>query len=48
MGFLFLVGFKGQPHGHEDDFNYALRELLEEQYSYCKSAGSKKVFGYTD
>ena len=45
MGFLYLVGFKGQPYGHEDDVNYALRELLEEHCSYCTPAGRTEVFG---
>ena len=45
MGFLYLVGFKSQPHGHEDDFNYALRELLDEHCSYCTPAGKTEVFG---
>ena len=45
MGFLYLVGFKGQPYGHEDDVNYALRELLEEHCSYCTRAGRTEVFG---
>ena len=45
MGFLYLVGFKSQPYGHEDDFNYALRELLEEHCSYCAPAGETEVFG---
>ena len=44
MGFLYLVGFKGQPYGHEDDFNYALRELLDEHCSYCTPAGKTEVF----
>ena len=29
MGFLYLVGFKSQPYGHEDNFNNALREILD-------------------
>ena len=45
MGFLYLVAFKGQPYGHEDDFNYALRELLDEHCSYCIPAGETEVFG---
>ena len=45
MGFLYLVGFKSQPYGHEDDFNYALRELLDEHCSYCTPAGKTEVFG---
>ena len=44
MGFLYLVGFKGQPYGREDDVNYALRELLEEHCSYCNPAGRTEVF----
>ena len=28
MGFLYLVGFKGQSYGHEDEVNYALRENM--------------------
>ena len=43
MGFLYLVGFKGQPYGHEDDVNYALRELLEEHCSYSTPAGRTEV-----
>ena len=45
MGFLYLVGSKGQPYGHEDDFNYALTDLLEEHYNYCTPAGRTEVFG---
>ena len=45
MAFLYLVAFKGQPYGHEDDVNYALRELLEEHCSYCNPAGRTEVFG---
>ena len=45
MAYLYLVAFKGQPHGHEDDFNYALRELLGEHCSYCIPAGRTEVFG---
>ena len=45
MGFLYLVAFKGQPYGHEDDFNYALRELLDEHCSYCIPAGKTEVWG---
>ena len=45
MGCLYLVGFKSQPYGHEDDFNYALRELLDEHCSYCTPAGKTEVFG---
>ena len=45
MGFLYLVAFKGQPHGHEDDLNFALRELLDEHCSYCIPAGETEVFG---
>ena len=45
MGFLYLVGFKGQPYGYENDVNYALRELLEEHCSYCNPAGRTEVFG---
>ncbi len=45
MGSLYLVGFKGQPYGGEDDVNYALRELLEEHCSYCMPAGETEVFG---
>ena len=44
MGFLYLVGFKGQPYGREDDVTYALRELLEEHCSYCNPAGRTEVF----
>ena len=44
MGFLYLVGFKGQPYDREDDFNYALRELLNEHCSYCTPAGRTEVF----
>ena len=44
MGFLYLVGFKGQPYDREDDFNYALRELLDEHCSYCTPAGRTEVF----
>ena len=44
MGFLYLVGFKGQPYGREDDCNYALRELLNEHCSYCTPAGRTEVF----
>ena len=45
MGFLYLVAFKGQPYGHEDDFNYALRELLDEHCSYCIPVGKTEVWG---
>ena len=45
MGYLYLVGFKGEPYGREDDFNYALRELLHEHCSYCIPAGRTEVFG---
>lgn len=44
MGFLYLVGFKGQPYGREDDCNYALRELLNEHCSYCTPSGRTEVF----
>jgi hypothetical protein len=45
MGYLYLVTFKGQNYGREDDFNYALRELLNEHCSYCTPAGRTEVFG---
>ena len=45
MGFLYLVGFKSQPYGHEGDVNYALRELLDEHCCYCTPAGKTEVFG---
>ena len=45
MAYLYLVAFKGQPYGREDDFNYALRELLGEHCSYCIPAGRTEVFG---
>ena len=45
MGYLYLVAFKGQNYGREDDFNYALRELLNEHCSYCTPAGRTEVFG---
>ena len=44
MAYLYLVAFKGQPYGREDDFNYALRELLGEHCSYT-SSWQDKVFG---
>ena len=45
MGYLYLVGFKGQPYGQEEDVNCALRELLDEHFSYCIPAGKTEVFG---
>jgi hypothetical protein len=45
MGYLYLVAFKGQNYGREDDFNYALRELLNAHCSYCTPAGRTEVFG---
>ena len=45
MGYLYLIGFKGEPYGREDDFNYALRELPNEHCSYCIPAGKTEVFG---
>ena len=44
MGYLYLVGFKGQPYGREDDLNYALRELLDEHCSFCEPAGRYNTF----
>ena len=44
MGYLYLVGFKGQPYGREDDLNYALRELLDEHCSFCQPAGKYNTF----
>ena len=40
-----MIGFKGEPYGREDDFNYALRALLNEHCSYCIPAGKTEVFG---
>ena len=34
VGYLYLIGFIGEPYGKEYDFNYALRELLNEHCSY--------------
>lgn len=45
MAYLYLVAFKAQTNGSEDDINYALRELLDEHCSYSIPAGKTEVFG---
>ena len=44
VGYLYLVGFKGQSHGGEDDLNYALRALLDEHCSFCEPVGKYNIF----